>query len=387
MLQIKESWNKARLAVMLAFITNGLLMATWASRIPAVQEKLALSDGELGIILAGFSAGLLTALLISAGLIARFGSHRIFHLSTLICCLTLPSLMIISHPIFLFVVLFLFGGGISAADMSMNEQAVFVERDANRPMMSSFHGGYSVGGLSGALIGSGMAALPELSPIIHFSMIAIIISCVLVWIIPNFLQNDLKTGKKTGIFRLPQRAVWMLGAIAFCCSIGERTVTDWGAVYLTQVLKTDAAFAVLGFVAFSLTMTIMRLIGDFLSKIMPSALVIQAGGLLASLGILAASVTNNRIVVIVGLAAVGVGVANIIPILFSTAGNIPGLAPESGIAGVATIGYFGFLVSPLLIGFVSEVTSSLRFAFIVSALIVGTILFSAKAISDSRKLE
>jgi len=102
MMQKKESWKKTRLVVMLAFIINGILMATWASRIPAVQEKLALSDGELGIILAGFSAGLVTALLISAGLISRFGSRRIFHLSTFICCLTLPSLMLISHPILLF---------------------------------------------------------------------------------------------------------------------------------------------------------------------------------------------------------------------------------------------------------------------------------------------
>ena len=384
-MKIKESWKKARLAVMLAFIVNGILMATWASRIPAVQEKMALSDGELGIILAGFSAGLLTALLISAGLISRFGSRRIFHLSTLICCLALPLLMVISNPIYLLVLLFLFGGGISAADMAMNEQAVFVERDANRPMMSSFHGGYSVGGLSGAMIGSGMAALPNFSPVIHFLMISLFVGMVLVYIFPFFKQNDIKTGEKTEIFRLPHRVVWMLGAIALCCSIGERTVTDWGAVYLIQVLNTDNATAVFGFAAFSLMMTIMRLVGDTLSSRWSPVVVIRVGGLFAASGLLAASITDNQIIVIAGLAAVGVGIANIIPLLFSSAGNIPGISPESGITGVATIGYLGFLISPLLIGFIAEATSSLRLAFLFSAIIVGTIVFWSKAIN--RKTE
>lgn len=387
MVQKKESWNKSRLAVMLAFLANGTLMATWVSRIPVIQAKLVLSDGELGLLLTGLSAGLLTALIISAELITRFGSRRVLQVSSLVSCLALPFLMIISQPIFLFAILFVFGGGISAADVSMNEQAVFVERNAGRPLMSSFHGGYSAGGLCGALIGAGIAALPELSPLIHFLIIAGIISIVIVSIIPHLIQIELNTGKRTKIFFLPERAVWMLGAIAFCCSIGEGTVASWGAVYLTQVLKTDAAFAALGFAAFSLTMTIMRLFGDFLTRLWPPALIIRAGGLIASLGILAASITNNRIVVVAGLAAVGVGVANIIPLLFSNAGNIPGISPESGIAGVATIGYFGFLVGPSLIGFASEATSSLRFAFMLSALIVGTIFLSTKAIYDSRKLE
>jgi len=381
MMQKKESWKKARLVVMLAFIINGILMATWASRIPAVQEKLALSDGELGIILAGFSAGLLTALLISAGLISRFGSRKIFHLSTILSCLALPLLMVISNPILLFVLLFFFGGGISAADMAMNEQAVFVERDANRPMMSSFHGGYSVGGLFGALIGGGMAALPNFTPVIHFLIVSLIVSGVLVYIFPFLKQNHLKTAKKNEIIRLPHRAIWMLGAIALCCSIGERTVTDWGAVYLVQVLKTDAASAVFGFAAFSLMMTIMRLVGDFLSSRWSAVVVIRVGGLIAALGIFASAITNNPIIVIAGLAAVGVGIANIIPLLFSSAGNIPGISPESGITGVATIGYLGFLVSPLLIGSIAEATSSLRLAFMFSAIIVGTIVFWAKAIN------
>jgi len=232
-----------------------------------------------------------------------------------------------------------------------------------------------------------MAALPNFSPVIHFLIISLFVGGVLVYIFPFLKQNDLKAGKKSEIFRLPHRAVWMLGAIALCCSIGERTVTDWGAVYLIQVLKTDAASAVFGFAAFSLMMTIMRLVGDLLSSRWSPEIIIRIGGLIAALGILAASITDNQIIVIAGLAAVGVGIANIIPLLFSSAGNIPGISPESGIAGVATIGYFGFLISPLLIGFVAEATSSLRFAFMLSALIVGTIFLSSKAFFDSRKPE
>ncbi|MCJ7551609.1 MAG: MFS transporter, partial [Anaerolineae bacterium] len=301
-MKMKQTWNKTRWVVMLAFITNGVLMATWISRIPAVQIKLGLNDSELGLVLVGFSAGLLTALFLTGGLIARYGSPKVTLVSTLASCLALPFLMVVSSPVLVFALLFVFGGGISAADVAMNEQAVLVERNAGRPLMSSFHGGYSVGGFAGALIGAGMAALPGLPPLVHFLSIAILIFGVILFVTPRLIPTERESGENAAMFRLPERAVWLLGAIAFCSSIGEETVGDWGAVYLTQVLKTDAAFAALGYAAFSLTMTTMRLIGDFLSKRWTPAVIIRAGAFIAAMGILEAALTKNPIVVVAGLA-------------------------------------------------------------------------------------
>ena len=144
------SGNKSRLAGLLAFFINGALMATWVSRIPAIQSKLGLSEGALGLVLLGLSAGMLTALFVAGGLIARFGSPSVTLICALVSCLALPFLGIASTPIVLFAILFIFGGGLGAMDMAMNEQAVLVERNAQRPLMSSFHAGYSIGGFAGA---------------------------------------------------------------------------------------------------------------------------------------------------------------------------------------------------------------------------------------------
>jgi len=376
--------NKSRLAVFLVFITNGVLMATWVSRIPVVQSKFGLGDGQLGLVLAGLSAGLLASLFISGSLIDRFGSFRIVLFSSLISCFALPCLMLVPHPILLFVFLFIFGAGISAADVAMNEQAVLVERNIGKPLMSSFHGGYSAGTLSGALIGASMASFKELSPLIHFLLISTLFGAIIILVFPYLIPVVSKREKKNDIFRFPERGILFLGAIAFCCSIGEETVTDWGAIYLTQVLNTSAAFAVLGYAAFTLMMTSMRLIGDFLSRKYSPALIIRAGGFIAASGILIAAITNNRYIVIVGFAIVGIGVANIVPLLFSTAGNLSGISPGTGIAGVATISFLGFLVGPPLIGYVADMASSLRVSFLLSALLVGSIILSGKAILNKR---
>jgi len=378
------SGNKTRLVVLAAFFTNGALMATWVSRIPAIQSKLGLSEGALGLLLFGLSAGMLSALFLAGGLIARYGSPRVTLVCALVSCAILPFLAIGSQPIVLFAVLFVFGGGLGIMDMAMNEQAVLVERKAKRPLMSSFHAGYSIGGFAGALIGAGMAAVPGLSMLVHFVISAVMFSGVIIFSFPHLIPTERRIGKKEAVLSLPERALWILGAIAFCSAIGEGTIASWGAVYLTQTLNTNAAFAALGFAAFSLTMTIGRMFGDFLSRKWGAELNVKAGGFIAAAGIFAAAFTDSPIIAITGFAAVGVGLANIIPLLFGAAGNLPGISPGTGIAGVATIGYAGFLVGPPLIGLIAEKTS-LRSAFILVALIIGTLVFSAKAISSRGK--
>jgi predicted MFS family arabinose efflux permease len=198
---------------------------------------------------------------------------------------------------------------------------------------------------------------------------------------------DVSGEKQDGgtLFRLPPRALWGLGAVAFCVAIGEGTMHDWSGVFLAQTLGTTAAFAALGFAAFSLTMTLGRLTGDWLATRFNPVHVVRYGGLLASLGLITAVLSSNQYIVLLGFAAVGAGVANGIPLAFSAAGKFPGLAPGAGIAGVATIGYAGFLAGPPLIGLVAEATS-LRIALFGAALLVGTLVFTAQAIQPKTQL-
>ena len=371
----------SRTAVLTAFFINGALMATWVSRIPAIQTKFSLSEGQLGLLLLGLSVGVLFALSLASGLIARFGSHTVTVAGAIAICLLVPFAALAPHPLVLWLALFLFGGAMSTMDVAMNDQAVLVERRTKRPLMSSFHASFSIGALAGALIGAGMASIPTITPLLHFSIVAATFAIVILLAKPHLIQVEQKRQQKAATFRFPNRLLWPLGAVAFSCAIAEGAMADWSAVYLAQVIETTASFAALGYAAFSLTMTIGRLLGDWLTTHWSPASLIRAGGLIATMGFLAAILTAEPWVVLIGFAAIGIGLANIIPLAFSAAGNYPDISPSAGIAGVATIGYAGFLAGPPLIGLIAEATS-LRIGFILITLLVGSLVFTGKVVAD-----
>jgi len=191
--------------------------------------------------------------------------------------------------------------------------------------------------------------------------------------------------EKQPVFSLPERALWGLGLIAFCSATSEGAVSNWSAVYLTQVLGTTASLAALGFAAFSMTMTVGRMVGDALCKRFAPVAIVRMGGLLAGLGLLAVVLAPSPAVAMVGFGLTGLGLANVVPMAFSAAGNIPGISSGAGIAGVATIGYAGFLAGPPIIGLVAENTS-LRVALILLTVLSASMMFSSKAISQQDKM-
>ncbi len=368
--------GKSQLAVLAAFFTAGALMATWVARIPAVQARLALSEGQLGLALLGMSIGVLTALSITGGLIARYSSRKIALAGGLGMCAALLLLALAPHPLALFGGLLIFGGMLSSMDVAMNEQAVLVERRAGHALMSSFHASYSIGALCGSLVSAGMASLQNMPLALHFALTAAFFSVVLLVIYPMFIPTSSEPGTRMVVFRLPQRALWALGAIAFCSAMSEIAMADWSGVYLTRVLRTDTAFAALGYAAFSLTMTAGRLLGDAITRVRKPETIVRLGGVVTVLGLVVLIFTPTPTLAIAGFALVGLGLSNIIPLVYSAAGNIPGIAPGTGIAGVANIGYAGSLVGPLLIGLIAD-KSSLRVSFVlVAALAVMLVIFS-----------
>jgi MFS family permease len=379
-MKVGSSWNMPRLAVLVAFFVNGALLASWISRIPAMQIKLDLSEGELGLVLLGGGVGTLVALSIAGGLIGRYGSRSITIGGAIAMCLFLPLLALAPNAIALWVGLFFLGAATSTMDVAMNDQAVLVEQHAQKPLMSSFHGSWSIGSLTGAILGAGMAGL-SFGMMPHFLFASLLFFIVMILFSRYLLPTEGKVEKGETLFRLPPRVVWPLGAIAFCAAIGEGAMADWSGVHLSRTFETSVAFASLGFAAFSLTMTVGRFAGDWLAAKFNPALVVRFGGLLAFTGIMAAIITTEPFIVLLGYAAVGFGVANVVPLSFSAAGKLP-LPAGVGIAGVATIGYAGFLAGPPVIGLIAEATS-LRFALLTVAVLVGSLFFSAQAINSA----
>ncbi len=375
-----HSLQKSRWAVLAMFFINGALFANWVSRIPEIQAKLALSEGGLGIVLLGLAAGVLTALSLAGGLIARYGSRTVTVTGAVLMCLLLPLLGLMPNAVALWLNLFLFGAAMSAMDVAMNAQAVDVERALRKPVMSSFHAGWSVSGVVGAAMGAALASI-AMGPFLHFVIAAIVFVLLLVLMAPALLSGDPNAAPEVGgsVFRLPARALWPLGAVAFCAAISEGAMADWSGVYLTSIVGTEAGTAALGFAAFSLMMTVGRLIGDSLTSRFNPVQVVRAGGALAASGLLLAILLPQVIPVLLGFGAVGAGVSTVVPLAFSAAGNKPGIASGAGIAGVATIGYAGFLAGPPIIGLIAELTS-LRLALLLVMLLAASLLVTAGAL-------
>ena len=373
------SLKMARWAVLAMFFANGAVLASWLARIPQIQASLAMSEGELGLALMGLAVGVLTALTMAGGLIARFGSRTVTAAGGVLLCLLLPFLALMPNPIALWFNLFLFGAAMSTMDVAMNAQGVDVERALKRSVMSSFHASFSIGGFAGAALGAGMAFL-GLGPAWHFLLAGIIFLLLTLLAAPRLLPVPPETepGVVEPVFRLPARVLWPLGAVAFCSSIGEGAMADWSAVYLKSIVGTTDSVAAFGFAAFSITMTGGRLLGDGLAMRFGAANLVRAGGVCAAAGLLLVILLPQVAPVLLGFAAVGAGLSIIVPLAFSAAGNVPGLPSGAGIAGVATIGYAGFLAGPPAIGLLAEATT-LRLAMLLVLLLVSSLIFTSQA--------
>lgn len=376
--------RQARIAVLAMFFINGVLLANWVSRIPQIQDNLELSEGALGLTLLGLSAGVLTALSAAGGLINRFGSRRITILAALVLSALLIPLAWMETGFSLWLGLFVFGMALSTMDVAMNAQAIEVEEKSGKNMMSTFHAWFSIGSFVGAAVGAGMAGL-QIDPRIHFLSVALVFGVLILFFRQNLLPPNKAESSENNepVFQLPARVVWPLGIVAFAGAIGEGAMADWSGVYLSNVIGTDDGTAALGFAVFSIMMTIGRLTGDRISVRFSPALLVRFGGLVAASGLLLAIFVPTTATTLIGFAAVGLGVATVVPLAFSAAGRFPGVSSSKGIAGVATIGYAGFLAGPPVIGLLAEATS-LQTALLLVAALIATLLVTGQALNEAR---
>jgi len=349
-----------RLAVTAVFFVCGLVTAAWVARIPAIKASLGLSTGELGLALAGMPIGLVLAMPVTGFAIARLGSRSVLIWASFAFSLMLPLLGLAPNAWWLWTTLLAFGFVSAAMDISMNAQAVEVERAYHRPIMSGFHAFFSLGGLAGALLG-GWAAAADLGPLAFFLLCALGGSLLLLWAMRHLPVITLEAAAPG--FAFPRNAVLLgLGVIIFCTGLGEGAMADWSAVYLREVIGTSEALAAWGYAAFSLAMVVGRLSGDWLTQRIGPVWLARMGGLLAALGLAAALLARGPEPVLLGFVLVGLGYCTLFPLVFSAAGRVEGVHPGVALASVATLGYLGFLVGPPLIGWIAQL-SSLRLSF------------------------
>jgi len=386
-----ESPRASRLAVLTTFFVMGAAFANWVARIPAIQQGLAMNEAKLGVVLLGIALGALLGMPLTGGLVARFGSRNVTRGAALAYCAALLAPALMPNPVLLMLVLILFGASGGVMNIAMNTQAVAVERRYGRPIMSSFHASYSLGGMAGAYLGGGVAAL-GVSPQKHLTGAAIILGIIgasaTQWLLPSSIDRFGKEDNnllKAPKFALPTQAVFGLGVLATCVLLGEGAMADWSAVYLRRVLGTSEAMAANGYAAFSLMMTAGRLAGDRLNQRFGAVMMTRCGGAVAAAGLGAALLLADPMIALIGFGCVGAGLAALVPIVYS-ASERKGLAPGVGLASVNTMGYLGFLSGPPLIGLVAEVTS-LRFALGLVVVVSVMVMLLARAVGKTSRVE
>ena len=348
--------RRSRLAVATIFFVNGAVLASWVAHIPAVKQRHGIGDGSLGFVLLFMALGAVLALPLGGWLVDRFGSRLITSLAALVFCLALPWPLLSRDVTCLVTALVLLGACNAVLDVSMNAQAVAVELRYQRSIMSSFHALWSLGGVVGAAL-SGLAmsldALPERYLVATAIVAAAFVSGTLGWLVPSEPRRD----GAAHIVGPPSRRLLGLGLVAFLGLLAEGAMADWSAVYLHDVLGTSGAAAPFGFAAFSLAMAAGRLGGDRLADGLGPRGLLRASGALAAAGLGIALLVGEPRIGIAGFAMVGLGIANIIPVTFGSAGRVSDVPAGTALAAVATTGYFGYVAGPPLIGLVAEATS------------------------------
>jgi MFS family permease len=358
--------QKYRLGVSSMFLVHGLVVATWLSRIPAIQAKLALSPARLGSVLLASTVGAMIAMPLTGWLVHHTGSRVMTMVGTTLFCASLPLMSLAPTTWWLAAALFAYGAAAGCMDVAMNAQAVMVEHLRGRPVMSSFHGLFSLGAMGGALIG-GLAARTGQGPYVHFTVSAIALGLLAVASFPLLMPDPQHQGDGHLGFRFTRRLA-ALGLMGFCILLGEGAMADWSAVYLRSSLGTGPGLAAVGYAIFSGGMTIGRFVGDHLTGRLGRVPLVRKGALLASAGLSFALIGGTTWSALIGFAAAGLGFAAIVPLIFAAAGKTPGMTPSAGIASVTTAGWLGFLTGPPLIGFTAEWTSLRTALAVVAAL-------------------
>ncbi|CAK6490986.1 Inner membrane protein YbjJ [Pantoea sp. Nvir] len=353
-------------------------MSSWAPLVPFASQRLALSGASLGALLLCLGMGSLVAMPVTGALVGRFGCRRVIFGSTLVTLATLPLLATLETTGSMAATLIIFGAGLGMLDVAMNVQAVEVEKAASKPMMSGFHGFFSLGGILGAGAVSLLLSV-GLSPLASVALVLLLMALLLAASLPTLMRERLHQPDQPWLV-MPRGFVAFLGLLCFILFLAEGAVLDWGALLLLQSPEMSTAHAGLGYAVFSVAMTIGRLTGDRIIDRFGRFPVMLTGALTASAGLALAVYLPWPQMALLAFLLVGFGLSNTVPMLFNAVGNQRDMPSNLGISAMTTLGYAGILSGPALIGFISQ-WLSLSGAFLLIALLLLAVAASARLVA------
>lgn len=352
---------RAKNATKLIFLVCGLGIASWAPMVPYAKERLELNDGNLGLLLLMLGLGAIAMMPVSGIIAHRYGSRKVILIAAVVMAVMLPLLLLMTSPVAMGLVLFVFGSAVGTVDVAMNSQGVQVENMSPKPIMSSLHGLFSVGGLTGSL-GLGFLMKLGLQPVAAALAIAILLIVIVTWKYPDLLSLDTeRPARQAAPAKTNQRSrLWLnkyvifLGLLCFAVFLSEGAMLDWSAIFLRENRGIEESFAGLGYAAFSVAMAAMRLVGDKLVARFDGKIVVVSGCILAAAGLMLAIITPWLVSALLGFILLGLGAANIVPVFISEAGKIPHVPASVSIPAITTIGYAGQLAGPAILGLIAH---------------------------------
>ncbi|MGH3415392.1 MAG: MFS transporter [Actinocrinis sp.] len=392
--------KRGRVAASVLFLLYGVILGSWTSRIPAVKQGLGLSDGQLSLALLAFAAGAIVGMQAVGRLVDRYGSARVMLPAALVDGAILLAPAFAPNLPLLVVALFGFGAVHGTLNVAMNANAVEVQTAWQRPIISSFHAIYSIGGFIGSAVG-GLFARGGLGPSATFASVTALVVLGVGWssqwayATPPRTSREADTvaqaaaptaastnsARRLDMFR--SSTVLFLGALAFCCLVGEGAAADWSAVYLRDDLHTSPAFAASAYSAFAIAMTAGRLVGDRVTAALGPVRLVRGCGVLASVGLGVALLIGAPVAGVLGFACLGLGLSCIVPQVFSAAGTRDPARAGEAIARVAGLGFLGFVVGPIVIGGLAEIVG-LPAALATPVVLVLAVALAAPALRPAR---
>lgn len=369
---------RASAALRTQFFVLGVMFATWGVHVPTVKAHYGLGEQSLALAMLAGGVGALMALAQAGRVVGRFGPATVAAVMGVLCCASVASLL--AFPVYgaLLVVMLGFGITGSLMDVAINVEASEIERQSGRPLMSGFHGMFSLGGMMGAGLGSlaptlGLSAQGHLFVATGLGAIAALVASRLMLPVPPGASQEKHP------LSIPRGPLLLLGVLASMGLIAEGAMYDWSVLFMKEERGSAASTAALAYASFSGAMAAGRFGGDWVRARISGTRLMRASGVLAAAGMALALSLPSAPVALLGFALVGLGLSNVVPVLFSAAAQVPGVSPAHGIASVSGVGYLGMMAGPPLIGLIAERSSLTAGLLVVVAFAVFMALSARRA--------
>jgi predicted MFS family arabinose efflux permease len=362
----------ARWATRGQFFVLGFSAGIWGVHIPTVKTHYGLSEGALSVALFAAAVGAVLSLSFAGRIVSALGARIATLVAGLVMCAALASVLLPDTMWALLPLMLVFGGASALFDVSINAEGTVLEAQSGKKVMSGFHAMFSVGGMSGAGLGA-MLIAADVPSAMQLACVTAALATLTAIAASFMLPVHPTNPEHRSSYELPRGALAILGALAALGMVAEGAMYDWSVLYMQTQTAAPPALAALGYASFSAAMAATRFGGDILRTHVSSPRLLAASGLLAAVAMATVLIVRDPIVALVGFALVGIGFANVVPILFSAATHVPGVAPATAIAAVSSVGYLGFVAGPPLVGSIAH-SSSLSWA--LGVVVVGAVLLA-----------